>query len=192
MPIKIFTLRMNEQGIFDDTEIHTFTTERQVLNYHKDFFIHDNTPVLSVFVEYRDKKPEHPTKQFFKERNANSKLETPTSSKKKNVPAEKEPLTPEQTKIFETLRKWRNQRAVQDGRQPINVLLNVHLEDIVRLMPRSTAGLQKVSGIGPGKAGKYGPFILSILHNTPVEEIEVLEDGSLKIKETLPNEDVHS
>ena len=178
---------MNDQGIFDDTEIHTFTTERQVLNYHKDFFIHENAPVLSVFVEYRNKKPEHPTKQFFKERNAERRGTTTTTTRTSDTTTEKEPLTPNQEMLYETLRKWRNQRAIQDGRQPINVLLNVHLEDIVRLMPRSTAGLQKVSGIGPGKAGKYGPFILSILHNTPVEEIEVLEDGSLKVKETPTN-----
>lgn len=178
---------MNEQGIFDDTEIHTFTTERQVLNYHKDFFIHENAPVLSVFVEYRNKKLEHPTKQFFKERNAERRGTTTT--RKSDESTNKEPLTPNQEMLYETLRKWRNQRAIQDGRQPINVLLNAHLEDIVRLMPRSTAGLQKVSGIGPGKAGKYGPFILSILHNTPVEEIEVLEDGSIRVQETLPNAD---
>ena len=188
MPIKIFTLKMNESGVFDDAEIHAFSQEFQVLNYHKDFFVYENVPTLAIFLEYRQKSPVHPTKQMFKERNA-GRRSTTTTARKSDEATNKEPLTPNQEKLFETLRKWRNQRAIQEGRQPINVLLNAHLEDIVRLMPRSSGGLQQVSGIGPGKAGKYGPFILSILHNTPVEEIEVLPDGTIRVQETLPNAD---
>ena len=63
----------------------------------------------------------------------------------------------------------------------MNVLHNAHLEDIVRLMPRSSNGLQKISGIGKAKSEQYGQEILTILHNTPANELIVL-DGNIQLK----------
>ena len=150
MPLKIFTLQPDEDGVFDDRELNIFSKEFQVTSFFKDFYFHDNVPTMAIFIEYRPKKRVHSQKQYFKDQ-----VKTPMKTK-----TESTALNSEEQKIFETLRKWRNQRAEQDGRPPMNVLHNAHLEDIVRLMPRSSNGLQKISGIGKAKSEQYGQIAI--------------------------------
>ena len=60
----------------------------------------------------------------------------------------------------------------------MNILHNVHLEDIVRLKPKTKQGLRKISGIGQVKSERYAADILALVHQTPVQEaIRVKEEG---------------
>ena len=46
MPFRVFTLQCNEDGVFDDADLHTFSQEHQVLTCSKDFYFHRNEPKM--------------------------------------------------------------------------------------------------------------------------------------------------
>lgn len=188
MPLRVLTIQMNEHGVFDDRELQEFSEKYQVTSFFKDLVVWNGIPTIAIFLEYRPKQKEHPVKQYFgytqNERSSSvSSVRSSSNSPQQDEPPTQRQFTPEQQSMYDLLRHWRNQRAIQESRPPMNILHNVHLADIVVLRPKSTHGLQQISGIGKNKANKYGPHILSILHNTPIEEITIREDGSLLVQE---------
>ena len=159
MPFRVFTLQCNEDGVFDDADLHTFSQEHQVLTCSKDFYFHRNEPKMVVFVEYRPKK-----KKDFVHKPA--RMISPSNLTETG----KLRLTPPQKKIYDALRNWRNQKGRQEGKPLMNILTNAQLEDIVRLMPQSISDFRKISGIGEAKSKNYGEELLVLLHQTPASE----------------------
>ena len=159
MPFRVFTLQCNEDGVFDDADLHTFSQENQVLTCSKDFYFHRNEPKMVVFVEYRPKK-----KKDFVHKPA--RMISPSNLTETG----KLRLTPPQKKLYDALRNWRNQKGKQEGKPLMNILTNAQLEDIVRLMPQSVSDFRKISGIGEAKSKNYGEELLVLLHQTPASE----------------------
>ena len=71
-------------------------------------------------------------------------------------------LTPEQQLLDTQLRAWRKAEAERIGLPQFFVLGASTLRSIVLLRPRTLAQLQTITGIGPEKAERFGPGILSI------------------------------
>ena len=159
MPFRVFTLQCNEDGVFEDAELHTFSQENQVLTCSKDFYFHRNEPKMVVFVEYRPKK-----KKDYLHKPA--RMISPSNLTETG----KLRLTPVQKNLYDALRKWRNQKGKKEGKPLMNILTNAQLEDIVRLMPRSIGDFRKISGIGEAKSKNYGEELLVLLHQTPASE----------------------
>ena len=65
--------------------------------------------------------------------------------------------------LFETLRRWRLERARAESVPPYVVASDRTLRAVARLRPRDLAELEQAHGIGPAKAGRYGTELLSLV-----------------------------
>ena len=78
------------------------------------------------------------------------------------TPDPSEALTPEQQVLDQKLRDWRKAESEKLGLPQFFVLGSSTLRNIVLLRPKTLAQLGTISGIGPEKAERYGPGILSV------------------------------
>lgn len=69
--------------------------------------------------------------------------------------------------LYETLRRWRNERAKRDGRPAYVLFQNGHLAEVARQRPTTLAALQSIPGIGEAKVRDYGQELLGLLAAVP-------------------------
>jgi ATP-dependent DNA helicase RecQ len=77
--------------------------------------------------------------------------------------AETADATPYDAKLFETLKKWRRDRAAKLGVPAYLVFPDRTLEELARVKPQTAAELLEVRGIGPAKARQFGSEALAII-----------------------------
>jgi DNA helicase-2/ATP-dependent DNA helicase PcrA len=65
--------------------------------------------------------------------------------------------------VFDALRKWRRDRAEEDGVPAYVVFHDATLAEIATRKPRTLADLRGVSGVGPAKLERYGKDVLAVL-----------------------------
>ncbi|WP_299431218.1 HRDC domain-containing protein [uncultured Meiothermus sp.] len=70
---------------------------------------------------------------------------------------------PPSSPAFETLRKWRSQKAKEEGVPPYAVATNAELQAILEVNPQNQEELRQVKGLGKSKVNKYGQEILKLL-----------------------------
>ena len=157
---KIITVQADPHtGVFPDTELQRLSAEYNILSCREHFYIHQQTPTMVLLIEYRPLK--------------NKPVPILSSSHKKDSgrnledDAKLEGLSAKDKALFEHLRSWRKQTAIEKGISVINILHNHHLLEIVRRKPTTKTGLQSISGIGKVKADKYAAAILAMIHQTP-------------------------
>ena len=68
--------------------------------------------------------------------------------------------------VFEALRKYRRERAKEDGVPPYVVASDRTLRDVAMLRPRTLDELGLAHGIGPAKLEKYGDGLLACVAAT--------------------------
>ena len=73
--------------------------------------------------------------------------------------------------MFERLREWRLARASEDSVPAFVVFTDATLQLIAEHVPKDSAGLRAISGVGPGKLTKYGDQVLAVVAGTPVQEV---------------------
>jgi len=66
-------------------------------------------------------------------------------------------------RVVASLRAWRLEIARHSGVPPYVVLHDVTIEAIASLRPSSLKELLSVPGLGPVKAGRYGPSLLAVV-----------------------------
>ncbi len=76
-------------------------------------------------------------------------------------------MTPDQERLFQHLRTWRNERAQSEAIEPAMVLSSEELKALVRAWPRDLESLESVPFLRTWQKRKYGADLLSLL-NTPV------------------------
>ncbi len=105
-------------------------------------FLHDygGAPALAVVVRHTGESPAAPRKQ-------------PTDWRAR--------LAASDVPLFETLRRWRNQRAAQEGVRPYRVVTNRALAGVAALRPHSKGELETVPGVGPWTLERYGDALLA-------------------------------
>ncbi|GIW24724.1 HRDC domain-containing protein [Meiothermus sp.] len=74
-----------------------------------------------------------------------------------------EPAATTNSKAFEALRKWRSQKAKEEGVPPYVIATNAELEAILKSNPQTPAELSEIKGFGKVKAQKYGRELLQVL-----------------------------
>ncbi len=72
-------------------------------------------------------------------------------------------LTDTEQLVYDALRKWRNERAHDEGLEPYMICSNEALKEIVRMKPDNTEDLRKIRGIKDRRISKYGGSILAVL-----------------------------
>ena len=54
MKLKVFTLRFSAfTGGFDDRPLQEFIADKEVIEFSEHFFVHENTPCLTIVITYR-------------------------------------------------------------------------------------------------------------------------------------------
>ncbi|MFC4666588.1 HRDC domain-containing protein [Falsiporphyromonas endometrii] len=67
--------------------------------------------------------------------------------------------------LFETLRKWRKEKADEIGKPAFWILTQKTLTSIVNFAPTTLEKLALISGVGPKTIERYGEEIIHIIHN---------------------------
>lgn len=90
---------------------------------------------------------------------------TPKRSQRKSPrPAEGRDEPPHNETLFEALRLWRREKAVELGNLPAYVVYTDRtLKELAARMPETQADLLAVPGIGPAKARQYGAETLAVI-----------------------------
>jgi superfamily II DNA helicase RecQ len=166
MRSKILTLKFDENiDGFDGSELETFVASHAVVNLQTHFFEFQGRPYLLAILRYMQASGE-------------DKLRLP----EKKAPCErvhwKSLLDESQFPIFERLRQWRKQRAINDGVPPYIILHDQHLVRIVSEMPESLKSLSEIQGLGEAKLKRYAQEILALLA-LPSSKVEE-DNGSNK------------
>ena len=99
MKLKIFTLTFSDsKNGFDDHAIQDFQSDREIIEVTEHFFVHEQTPYLTVLLSYRDiaadEKRKPATKRRFDPR---------------------DDLDEAEKAVYDALRSWRAARAKQEG-----------------------------------------------------------------------------
>lgn len=71
---------------------------------------------------------------------------------------------PSSSPALEALRKWRSQKAKEEGVPPYVIATNAELQAILKSKPQTPAELGEVKGFGQARIQKYGREILRILN----------------------------
>jgi DNA helicase-2/ATP-dependent DNA helicase PcrA len=64
--------------------------------------------------------------------------------------------------LYEALRRWRKERASRDGVPAYVVFHDTTLAEIADRIPRTSAALLAVPGVGPAKLERYGAEVLAL------------------------------
>ncbi|MCG3148300.1 MAG: ATP-dependent RNA helicase SrmB [Verrucomicrobiae bacterium] len=67
--------------------------------------------------------------------------------------------------VFEALKKWRREKAAQQGIPAYLIFPDKTLQELARVLPEATADLLNVRGIGPAKAQRFGAETLAVIAN---------------------------
>jgi ATP-dependent DNA helicase RecQ len=73
-------------------------------------------------------------------------------------------LSPDEERVYQELKRWRNERAMQEGIPAYMVAHNESLKQIVKLGVRTKDDLLKVRGFRHRRIQKYGDEILRIVN----------------------------
>lgn len=152
MKLKIFTFRFSE-GLdgFDDKPLQEFIADKEVIEFSEHFFIHENTPYLTVMISYRLMAAEEKRK-FNRRQDPRSELDD------------------REKKAYDALRSWRSVRARQDGIPAYMIATNKQFVQMIKLGAMDRAALSRVQGIGEAKIANYGEEILQVIAQTLMPE----------------------
>ena len=158
MKLKIFTFRFSEGiGGFDDKPLQEFIADKEVIEFAEHFFIHENTPYLTVLIAYRLLAAEEKRKLV--------RRQDPRSE-----------LDEREKKAYDALRAWRAARARQEGIPPYMIANNKQFAKMIKLRATTRAALGRVEGIGEAKTARYGDEILqTIAKHIEPGTVEVLD-----------------
>ncbi len=154
MQVKVFTMRYSpEAGGFDDAEMQRFLENKRVLSVTEQFFEHEKIPTWALLVSYRDLAPP-------------AALPRPVEARgrvdwRARVPEPDRPL-------FDTLRKWRNDRAKRDGKPAYVLLTNRQLAAVVERRPVSRAALEEIEGVGEARLAAFGDELIQVIAGAEV------------------------
>ena len=145
MKLKVFSLRLDPtSGIFDDTDLQAWQLDKDVIDVTEHLLHVGGAPVWCLLLRYIDGRPGP-------RRPATEEVDPRTQ-----VPLANQPL-------FDTLRRWRNERAKRDGRPAYVLLTNKQLIEVARLRPTTTEALRTIEGIGEARARELGEEILALV-----------------------------
>lgn len=149
MRLKVFDLRLDEEGRLDDADMAAFLEDKEVLEASEHFFVHEHRPRFVVMVRYRESKV------------VVGKREASDTKGRKDW---RTTLSEEEQVLYDRLRIWRKIRAREEGVPPYLIFSNEQMAEIVRAKPQSEADLQQIEGLGKRTVERYGADILQCLY----------------------------
>ena len=148
MKVRVFTVRLDPAtGAFDDAELVAFLADKEALAVHEHLLVHDGVPTWGVLVSYRQTTQGSATG----ERGTRHRRDWRADLDEADQP------------VFDALRRWRNERAVREGRPAYVLLTNRQLFEITRRRPADLAQLGEVHGVGAARVQAFGAELLEVL-----------------------------
>lgn len=155
MQARILTFHADmETGCFDDQALQEHLDGRDLLSLSDHFYLDRGRPTLVLVVTSRPSP-------------------TPRASRTCQDLPRPDPaagLSADERRLFEALRRWRNDRANRDGRPTCVLLTNAQIVDIARARPTSLAALQRIPGVGDGKVASFGQDLVAFIESFPPRE----------------------
>ena len=156
MNLKVFTLVFDaEAQVFDDSELHGFQAEHEVVGLYQHFFLHQGTPHWVVMVDYKHRRPGAHTGEAARpdlRREHKPRIELP----------------PEHRGLYDAMREWRRARSERDGRPDYLYFTNRALAEIARRRPATLEALREIPGIGEAKSRDFGAEVLALVSRVAV------------------------
>ncbi len=81
-------------------------------------------------------------------------------------------LNEQSTPLFNFLREWRNQRAMEKGQPPYILFTNKQLAQLAAKAPTSLNRLAQIEGVGKTKLELYGKEVLGIIKKNLSETVQ--------------------
>ena len=144
MNIKVFNIRLTKEFCQEDqAKMNAFLDSVEVKLTSTNFVTTGTLDYWSAVVFYSSKtvKKEKPKTMF-----------------------SEEDLSPNESKIFNTLRQWRNDLAQKLDWSSFRICHNSHLVSIAKVNPQSIEDLENATTFGKIRTEKYGEDILAILN----------------------------
>ena len=141
MLVKLFTIRLDNFNLeIDQNSLNDFL---ETIHFIKSdtHFIESDKSYWSVLIHY---------------------LELETASTKNLIQAED--LSSTQQIIYNDLKKWRSEKATQNGLKNFMICHNSELISIAVSKPSSVSQLKLIKGFGTIKSQKFGDEIISLLN----------------------------
>ena len=141
MKVKLFTIRITKNELeIDQNSLNDFL---ETVNYKKSdtHFIESENSCWSVLVHYEELDE---TKVF--------------------QTVQLEDLSINEQTIFNHLKKWRSEKALENGLKSFMICHNSELINIAVKKPNSISQLKLIKGFGTVKAEKFGDDIISLLN----------------------------
>jgi superfamily II DNA helicase RecQ len=140
MNIKVFNIRLHKEYFdTDQVKMNDFLDGVEVKLTSANFVTTGSTDYWSAVVFYMPKT---------------------TAASKEDVEA----LTENETKIFNTLRTWRNDLAQKLDWTAFRICHNSHLIAIAKANPQTIDELKKIKSFGELRTEKYGDDIIAVLN----------------------------
>jgi len=144
MNVKVFNIRLSKEHCQNDQQkMNEFLDSVEVKLTSTNFVTTGSVDYWSAVVFYDHKKVARakPVNQF-----------------------NQEDLLPQERKIFNALRLWRNDLADKLNLSAFRICHNSHLIAIAKVNPQTQVDLENVSGFGRARTQKYGDEIIAILN----------------------------
>lgn len=146
MQIKLFTIRLDSNNLeIDQNSLNDFL-ETVTFKKSDTHFVDSEINYWSVLVHYENEK------------DTVYEPEPPVSTQQKQVI-----LSEKEEFVFEKLKQWRNQKAVELGVKHFLICYNSELINIAIKNPSTINELKKIKGFGNVKSERYGNEIIAVL-----------------------------
>jgi len=144
MRFHLITLPLDhKQGQFNTQELDDFCQHHHILDWQFHFFVLHQQVFWTCWLGYEPiAAPDVPQ-------------QAPQSQELQ--------LPPLQQQVYEALKKWRRERAYQDGIATYIIAKNLELQRVATEMPQTASHLLAIPGFGKKKVAKYGQDILRII-----------------------------
>ncbi len=148
---------------FDCPELEGFLAKCRVRSVYPQFVSHEGELIWAVLVTYQQLEPQ-PSSRAHRLRLEPEKL-----------------LDKRQLEVYDTLRRWRNERAKEVGKPAYVMFTNDMAVTITQKMPKTLTELEQVRGMGEGRLKEFGEELLGVIELgrqvATSEEIDVVEHG---------------
>jgi superfamily II DNA helicase RecQ len=165
--VAVFTLRADSASGFPDDALRTFCASTDVVAVHDHFFVQDGVPSIALVITHRERVVPHPSLAVHGRPASVLKSGSATAPAVPEAglsgPEPTEGLSPADLALYETLRRWRNERSRREGRPSYTYLTNRQAADVARLRPTSVGELKSISGIGEARATNFANELLPLI-----------------------------
>ena len=173
MKVKALTLPWREDG-FDTEALDRFVAGHDVLAVSEHFFMLDGLPSWALLLTYRPLSP-----SFAHAHGGQPGVTGPIGPMGQPTVDNGLVVGPDERPRYEALRRWRADRARQDGKPAYVIFTNNQLLAIARRAPTTIAALGEVPGVGDAKLEAFGGEVVALLAAIPVNATPPLAEAPL-------------